>query len=47
MGSAPIAAAPERDTHMKIKNETRQNCRAPCFDLPRYFNTSQQIEILT
>ena len=25
--------SPERGTHMKMKNETRQNCRAPIFKL--------------
>ncbi|MBS7286205.1 MAG: hypothetical protein KIH06_02965 [Kiritimatiellae bacterium] len=39
--------SPERGTHMKIRNETRQNCRVSFFDFPHYFNTSQQIEILT
>ena len=33
--------SPERGTHMKIKNETRQICRAPCLDLSRHFKAAR------
>ena len=34
-------------TTKKMKNETRQNCRAPCLNLPRHFKVTRLAERLT